>query len=534
MPVAAYTLPHPATAPIDDHYQPPLLDPRDGEVSFSQGFSQGHLTPNNAMAAQAPPALGHPPVHALWPQLCEALSSSLSAATVHTWLIPLQAVDIQYTAPCTLTLGTDSAFKRDWVSKHYATAIGNALTDATGMPNWQLAITVQAPNAAQTQLLAAEDDTPAHTAAPPQLNASERHYLHAPESHQTLHPSLRQLAYNSRSLNPKYTFDTLVTGQHNEFAVAAAQLLAQQPGQRYNPLMIYGGTGLGKTHLLHAIGHHIQRHRDDASVCVVTAEQFTNELINAVNKKQWQPFRNRYRQADVLLIDDVQFLGGKERTQQEFFHTLNTLTETGKQVVLTSDRCPAELQGLDERLRSRFDMGLLVKVTSPDDDTRRAILTKKAEDAQLFLTPELADYLVDAFYDNVRQLEGGLNTVAAYTELQHKLPSLAVMESLTGHVAKKHANVPTPNQVLGAVSAHCNISIEAITGPQRSKPIAHARQLAMHCMRQLTPASLTDIGHHIGGRQHSTVLHACQKVHALAQQDTDIRHDIKAIEHLLS
>lgn len=465
----------------------------------------------------------------LWRAMQPLLIERLSPASYQTWLAPLTPHQWDE-ATTTLSLTSDSHFKKDWVAKHYQTALEATLRQVSNASGATVSLLLGKTSVAQPSLLNSIDDDQPKASTPPNVEFG------AQPSHQTVHPQLRALAYNGQKLNANYQWGGLITGPHNQFAVSAGQAVASQPGQQFNPLCLHGGTGLGKTHLMQAIAHQCQAAGQE--VCYVTAEQFTNELITAVSKKQWQPFRNRYRQVDVLLIDDVQFLGGKERTQQEFFHTLNTLVENGKQVILSSDRPPATLDMLDERLRSRFEMGLLVEITPPDEATRMAIIQAKAKQANLLLDNDVLEFLAQRFTQHVRQLEGAINTLQAMVTLAGKAPTLQAVQKQFGGAPQ--AVVPTARpavnsltMVVDATAAHFGVSVEQLCGQQRGKQVAAARQVACYLMRELTSASHADIGRAIGGRQHSTVVHAVKKVNTLIG-DADGSHQTAQHVHQIT
>lgn len=483
------------------------------------------LTNNDVSEAgsQSTSEIQQPTAATIWHSMAGHLVNQLSSASYQTWLSPLRPHQWD-AASASLTLMIDSQFKKDWVLKHYQSHLTGALAkvlanDVVGSPT--IAILVSDAMVAQTTLLANEsaESEPAHALAAVELPGQHHQVgVSGQPSHQTLHPQLRKLAYNAKPLNENYRWDSLIVSSHNQFAASAGKAVAAAPGQQFNPLCLHGATGLGKTHLMQAMAHQLE----DAGyeVCYVTAEQFTNELIAAVSKKQWQPFRNRYRQVDVLLIDDVQFLGGKERTQQEFFHTLNTLVESGKQVVLSADRPPATLDMLDDRLRSRFEMGLLVEVLPPDEDARIQILREKARQAKLVLDDETFYFLAQRFTCHVRQLEGAINTIKAMVALARVTPTLDAVKrqfglGSAGQLNQQQSAMPVINSlnlVVDAVAKAFGVTTMQLSGQQRSKQVALARQVACYLMRQTTEASHADIGRAIGGRQHSTVVHAVKKI----------------------
>jgi chromosomal replication initiator protein len=322
------------------------------------------------------------------------------------------------------------------------------------------------------------------------------------------------------NLNSKYTFDTFVVGNSNRFAHAASLAVAQAPAKAYNPLFIYGGVGLGKTHLMHAIGHYILEHNPSSKVMYVSSEKFTNELINSIRDDKNVEFRNKYRNIDVLLIDDIQFIAGKERTQEEFFHTFNALYEANKQIIISSDRPPKEIPTLEERLRSRFEWGLITDIQPPDFETRIAILRKKAMMEKLTVPDEVINFIATKIETNIRELEGALIRIVAFSSLTNKPIDLALAE----HVLKDILPNSKPKSVsvmdiLQVVGNYFSVKIEDFKSKKRTKEIAYARQVAMYLCRELTDFSLPKIGEEFGGRDHTTVIHACEKISRDIQKD---------------
>ena len=315
------------------------------------------------------------------------------------------------------------------------------------------------------------------------------------------------------SLNPKYTFDTFVVGNNNRFAHAAALAVAESPADAYNPLFIYGGVGLGKTHLMHAIGHYMLSQKPTMRVKYVTCELFMNEMVNSLNKKTQTEFREKYRNIDVLMVDDIQFLTGKVGTQEEFFHTFNALHTAGKQIILSSDKPPKEIATLVERLRSRFEWGLIADIAKPDLETRVAILQKKAEDELLHVDGEVLEMIAERVASNIRELEGCLTRLVAYSSLTGRPIDRALAEEALKEVfARSEPRHVTCDDVMEAVATYYNVTVDDLKGPRRSRDVAVPRQIAMYIAREVVGAPLTMIGDCFGGRDHSTVNHACQKV----------------------
>lgn len=334
------------------------------------------------------------------------------------------------------------------------------------------------------------------------------------------------------SPNPTYTFETFTVGKSNQAANAAAISVAQDPGRGYNPLFIYGGVGLGKTHLLHAIANIVVR--QGLKTLYVSAEEFTNEMVNAIREHRTDEFRLRYRTNEVLLVDDVQFIAGKEATQEEFFHTFNALHNVGHQIVLTSDRPPKAIANLAERLQSRFAWGIAVDVQLPDLETRRAILQTKAEMHGVNVPEAVMDFLASAIQSNIRELEGGLNRVVAYSRLMNQALTVnmakAAIEDL---VQTTQRRLVSTADVVDAVCRYYRVEPRAIRGKARDKEVVLPRQVAMFLMRQRTQSSLVDIGRELGGRDHSTVLHGCDRIQSEAQGDVQLRRDLDSIDEML-
>lgn len=326
------------------------------------------------------------------------------------------------------------------------------------------------------------------------------------------------------NLNPNYTFEKFVVGENNRFAHAACVAVSEAPSERYNPLFIYGGVGLGKTHLMQAIGNYVHTYFPEKKVVYTSCETFTNEFIEAIQKKDNYAFRNRYRNVDILLIDDIQFLAGKEGTQEEFFHTFNTLHDENKQIVISSDRPPREIPNLAERLISRFEMGLMTDISAPNFETRMAILRKKAESNDDPIPDEVMSYIADNIHSNIRELEGALTTVVAYSKLHGESITLQfAQEALKDRfVSKKHEI--TCDYIKEVTAKYYDITVEEMNGKRRTKAITTPRQVAMYLCRELTPMSLPKIGEAFGGRDHTTVMHACEKISNSIEKSEDFKN----------
>jgi chromosomal replication initiator protein len=350
-----------------------------------------------------------------------------------------------------------------------------------------------------------------------------------PEPQQGYYTSERPRTTNDREarLNPKYTFDTFVIGSSNRFTHAAAVAVAEAPARAYNPLFIYGDSGLGKTHLLHAIGHYAQRLLPGLRTRYVSSEEFTNDFINSVRDDKMQAFQSRYRSVDLLLIDDIQFLERAERTQEEFFHTFNTLHNANKQIVISSDKAPRQLSSLEDRLRTRFEWGLISDVQAPDLETRIAILRKKAAQDGMNLPPEVLEFIASKIQSNIRELEGALIRVTAFASLNRQLVEMPLVEAvLKDLISESDTPEITASMIMGVTAEYFAISIDDLTGSSRSRVLVGARQMAMYLCRELTDLSLPRIGEKFGNRDHTTVMHAERKIRAQMTEKLTVYNQI--------
>ena len=336
---------------------------------------------------------------------------------------------------------------------------------------------------------------------------------------------------NQRSqLNPKYSFDTFVIGNSNRFAHAASLAVAEAPAKAYNPLFIYGGVGLGKTHLMHAIGHYILSQNPDSKVVYVSSEKFTNELINSIREYRNEEFRNKYRNIDVLLVDDIQFIAGKEGTQEEFFHTFNALHEANKQIIISSDRPPKEIPTLEDRLRSRFEWGLITDIQPPDLETRIAILRKKANIENITVSDNVMLYIASKIQSNIRELEGALIRVVAYSSLTNsEITEELAEEALKDILSNNKVIEITVDLIKDVVSKNFKIKMDDFNSKKRTRAIAYPRQVAMYLTRELTDLSLPKIGDEFGGRDHTTVIHACDKINTELSENIELKRKIDEI-----
>ncbi len=440
------------------------------------------------------------------------LQQAVTPVTWQTWLQPLHH-DHRDQA---LVLDAPSEFHRRWVAERHWEVIETAAREAFGQ-GVEIVLRVDASGRPVDE-------------AVPELGPEHAVAVATPPS---VLPGTPIQELDSR-LIAKYTFENFVVGQSNRFAHAAAMAVAEQPGSHYNPLFIYGGAGLGKTHLLHAVGHHRREVLPGSIIRYVTSEQFFNEFINGIRRKQMAEFKARYRTIDVLLLDDVQFFEGKEQILEEFFHTFNSLYEAGKQLVISSDRHPKHLATLEDRLRSRFEWGLLTDIQPPDVETRLAILRKNAEFAPTPVPTDVLEFIAVNVFDNIRELEGALTRVTAYAALTHEIITLEMSQEVLQDLVPGHEmRKPTPELIMERVAMRYDLDCADLTGPSRKQPLAWSRQIAMYLSRELTDLSLPKIGAAFGGRDHTTVMHAVDKVKTLMQSDKRVLDEVTSLCHEL-
>ncbi len=461
------------------------------------------------------------PLPSQWDSFKEVVQDEVSVGAWQTWIAPLRA-DHTETA---LTLEAPSEFHRSWVRDRYLSALRRATVTVYG-PDIEIRLDVapEQPGAgvATAEPLSEQDDTP--SARTPEQTSVPK---------QTRLPKQSRLPMSGESrLISKYTFDNFVVGSSNRFANAAAMAVAEQPGSQYNPLFIYADAGLGKTHLLHAVGHHHSELARGSVVRYVTSEQFFNEFINGIRRKRMDEFKARYRTIDLLLLDDVQFFDGKEQILEEFFHTFNSLYEAGKQLVITSDRHPKHLSTLEDRLRSRFEWGLLTDIQTPDVETRLAILRSNAEFAPTPVPQDVLQFIAESVQTNIRELEGALTRVTAYAALTHEQISLAMAQEVLRDLVPTADTKPlTSDDIIDRVAHYSRTTRQDLLGPSRRQPLARHRQIAMYLCREYTDLSLPKIGKAFGNRDHTTVLHAVEKVKTLMRSDADIYKDVTSLSH---
>lgn len=424
----------------------------------------------------------------------EELESSVNRQSFDTWIRPLTLMTQQGHEA---VFGVPNRFFIDWINEHYTESIQKSLRKLTANEQLEITFAVQ-----DTSALARDGVLKAQ----------------------------RERRSKNRELQPRYVFDTFVVGASNQFAHAASRRVAEQPGEIYNPFFIYGGVGLGKTHLLNAIGNAIRSRSHDARIAYVSSELFTNEVINSIRYDRMADFRNRYRTIDVLLIDDIQFIAGKERTQEEFFHTFNSLYEENKQIVISSDRSTRELGDIELRLRSRFEMGLMADIQPPDLETRIAILRKKGEADRLDLDDEVALFIATHVKTNVREIEGSLLRVGAFSSLTGRRITVDLVKEILRDTIKETPSIVTTDQILKVVSEKFQVRIAELKSKRRTKTVVYPRQLAMYLCRTMTNGSFPEIGRQFGGKDHSTVIHAVRQISDRMQTNTEVK---AAVEDLM-
>jgi chromosomal replication initiator protein len=448
-----------------------------------------------------------------WAAICAALRNEVSTDTFNRWFRETTLVELNQTE---MTLKVPNNIYQLWIESNYLGLLRSATMLVFGTP-----CTVKF-------VFAPEDEAAVRSEAP--VPAAKL----LPQKPDVEVKAAVEPGLTGHGLNPRNTFESFVVGANNQYGHAACSAVANAPGKTYNPLFIYGGVGLGKTHLMQAIGHHIARSKKNSKVFYVTSERFTNEFIDAIQNSTLVKFRKRYRQADVLLIDDIQFLAGKERSQEEFFHTFNALFDGHKQIVLSSDRPPSEIANLEHRLVSRFEWGLTAELQPPDIETRLAILRKKAEGLEVRLDNTLLEFLAERIRTNVRRLEGALMRVASFASLSGMQPTTDKIEHLLKDILQEEARrAITIDQIQRRVAEHFDVRLADMTSKRRPQNIAFPRQIAMYLARELTRSSLAEIGDAFGGRDHGTVLHAHRLVKGKMGSEEKIRQLVSYLDSQL-
>ena len=434
---------------------------------------------------------------ALWLRLLASLESKLPSAVLDSWIRPSRLLAVEGDL---LKIGAPNKFSRDWLAQHHLEALQAAAKECLG---GQPRVAVVIDEAASADALPGPE-APVEPVRPSGPDAPGQ-------------------------LNPRYTFDTFVVGSSNQFAQAASQAVGELPSRAYNPLFIYGGVGLGKTHLLHAIGHQVLRRFPQMAVLYLSSERFTNDLINAIRYDRNAEFRAKYRTIDLLLIDDIQFISGKERTQEEFFHTFNDLYESRKQIVVSSDCSPKEIPEIEERLRSRFEWGLIADIQPPDFETRVAILKKKAGLERVRLADDVAYLIASRVKSNIRELEGSLTRMVAFCALTGREMSVDLAQEVLADLWGDSEKIITIEQIQRSVAEFFGVKFSDFKAKNRTRAVAFPRQIAMYLARQLTHASLAEVGRAFGGKDHTTVLHAVDKIQTLLQEDPKLRKTVDGL-----
>jgi chromosomal replication initiator protein len=446
----------------------------------------------------------------LWDDTLAHLELNLSPQHFSTWIKPLKLVKIEQDM---VYLEVPNRFVLDWVKENYSKLIQKNLSDLSAV-SYRLHFDVS--NQAIEKL---PRTTP--VVEKPVAIAAKKSIVN------NTHTA-------DLNLNRKYTFEEFVSGSSNQFAYAAAMAVASNPATTYNPLFIYGGVGLGKTHLVNAIGNAILKKSPQMRICYYTSEKFMNELINSLRYNRMDEFRNKFRSMDVLLIDDIQFIAGKERTQEEFFHTFNALYESHKQIIVTSDKFPKDIPGLEERLRSRFEWGLIADIQAPDVETKLAILKMKAEQNSINLPEDVSLFLANSICNNVRELEGYLIRIGAYASLTSVPVSLEMARDVLKDILIERNRELSVEEILKKVSLHFNIKVSDIKSAKRLKAVVLPRQIAMYISRQLTSSSYPEIGDRFGGKDHSTIIHAIRKIEKLMEEDFQLKSTIDNLKKELT
>lgn len=460
----------------------------------------------------------------VWDEVLEIMSTELAPRSFDAWIKNSRPVRLDGN---TLYIEFPNEFTKDWVEARYVNPLNKILKQVANR-DWDIKFTI--PDGIKSLTTPSPQEHKENPAAP-SLPKEEKLNQVEIASIQTIP---RENIQVSSVLNPRYTFDTFVVGNSNRFAHAASLAVAEGPSKAYNPLFLYGGVGLGKTHLMHAIGHYALEQNPSISVVYVTSETFTNDLISAIGKKSMIDFRNRYRNVDILLVDDIQFVAGKESTQEEFFHTFNALYEANRQIIISSDRPPKDIPTLEERLRSRFEWGLITDIQPPDLETRIAILRKKATLDGLIVNQEVLTFIATHVQSNIRELEGALVRATAFAELEKvPLSPEVAAEALKDLIKAPAHKIITIEHIQEVVAEHFGIKVAEMKSKRRTRNITYPRQIAMYLTRELTDSSLPEIGESFGGRDHTTVIHAYEKIEGELKLDPSLQSTVRELIDLI-
>ncbi len=433
----------------------------------------------------------------------ELLKPEVTKISYDTWIMPLEIRSIDGNH---IVFTANSEFQKDFIENKYKSLIFNTLRYITNK-EWTFSV---------VDLSKEDNEDDTKNIISSNNNASSA-----------------EIEINKSTLNPKYTFETFVVGNNNRFAHAAALAVGNEPAKSYNPLYLYGGVGLGKTHLMHAIGNRILENNSSANILYVTSEKFTNQLINAIKDNKNEFFRNKYRNIDVLLIDDIQFIAGKERVQEEFFHTFNSLYEDGKQIIISSDTPPRDIPFLEDRLKSRFEWGLLADISVPDYETRLAILRKKAQDESIIIDDFILSNIANKIDSNIRELEGVFNKIVARASLTHSPITIELAEKIINEFKYENEKVISCDFIKETVAKYFSISKDDLSSNKRSNDIAFPRQIAMYLCREIANMSYPQIGEDFGGRDHSTVMHACRKIEKEIKEKNNTKLIVDSVKNII-
>lgn len=431
----------------------------------------------------------------------ELLKPEVTKISYDTWILPL---DIRSIEGNNIVFTANSEFQKDFIENKYRSLIFNTLRYITNK-DWTFSV-IDLSQEDSSEDVISDDKTTSNST---------------------------EIKSNKSTLNTKYTFETFVVGDNNRLAYAAALAVGNEPAKSYNPLFLYGGVGLGKTHLMNAIGNRIIENNNKANVLYVTSEKFTNQLVNAIKDNKNEIFRNKYRNIDVLLIDDIQFIAGKERIQEEFFHTFNTLYENGKQIIISSDKPPREIQFLEDRLKSRFEWGLLADISCPDYETRLAILRKKAQEENIIIEDYILSNIANKIDSNIRELEGVFNKVVAMASLTHSPITIELAEKTINEFKYENEKVISCDFIKETVAKYFSIDKDDLSGNKRSNDIAFPRQIAMYLCRLIANMSYPQIGAEFGGRDHSTVMHACRKIEKETKEKNNTKLIVDSVKNII-
>lgn len=452
-------------------------------------------------------------IEKIWENALGELELLISKANFTTWFSHTFIADLHDDQ---VTIGVPNAFTKVWLEKKYHDKITQSLEHLLSKNNLQVIYRV------------INKDNLANISS--NINIQLPNKSKGVDNYNGQNHTIFK-SHNHFGLNPNYTFKNFVVGPGNELAQAAAKAAAEKPGEIYNPLFIYGGVGLGKTHLVQAVGHYILEKSPKKKILYINSEKFTNDFVSAIKTGQTDKFKDTYRNVDVLLIDDIQFISGKEQTQEEFFHTFNALHQSNKQIIISSDRPPKAIQYIESRLTSRFEWGMIADVSAPDLETRIAILQLKLQEKKYSLSPEIIHYLAENIQENIRELEGALNRILAFHQLNNNLPSLESVKALfSGLSANPKKAGLTSKRILKTVSEFYDITLDSLLGSSRKKGLVVPRQIAMFLLRQEIKASFPNIGQDVGGRDHTTAMHACEKIAQLMNSDEKIKNDVLVLK----